>query len=391
MADFNEVIVGDEPMQGLSSSNSRQYYKVVIVDDEPWTREVIKTLADWEALGLEIAGEASDGEYGLELIRLIEPDIILTDVKMPHLNGIELIDALRKENNNAPVIFISGYDDYTYIRSALKLNAVDYLLKPIKQEELNKQLSNCVKILAERKNSRSEGRSLEIGFLDAAWAGKYYILRDNLCDSLNSLNTNIINQKCREIYQLVVKNEGEKPSKGIMVCIYYNLMNTLEHFMISRELSPKDILNKNGTSFVFSRDCSLQEMMDFVQKLYCTASEQMQEFNRNRNRLDITKIKKYMEDNYTDGITLELTAAIFYVSKEYLSKSFKAAAGKGFTEYLTALRMKRARELILDYKVPLKEVGEMVGYMDQAHFYKTFKKFYGKTPGEIQGSIIDNK
>ena len=79
-------------------------YKVVIIDDEPWTREVIKTLANWEALGLEIAGEASDGEYGLELIRLTVPDIILTDVKMPHLNGIDLIDTLRKENNNTPVI-----------------------------------------------------------------------------------------------------------------------------------------------------------------------------------------------------------------------------------------------------------------------------------------------
>ncbi len=366
-------------------------YKVVIIDDEPWTREVIKTLADWEALGLEVAGEASDGEYGLELIRRIEPDIILTDVKMPHLNGIDLIDALRKENNSAPVIFISGYDDYTYIRSALQLNAVDYLLKPLKQEELNKQLTSCVRILAERNNTRNESRSLEIGFLDAAWAGKYYVLRDNLCDSLNSLNTDIINQKCKEIYQLVTENEGKNPSKGIMVCIYYNLMNTLEHFMISRELSPKDILNKNSTSFVFSRDSSLKEMMEFVQKLYGTASEQMRKFNRSRNRLDITKIKKYMEDNYADGITLELTAAIFYVSKEYLSKSFKAATGKGFTEYLTILRMERARELILDYKIPLKEVGEIVGYMDQAHFYKTFKKFYGKTPGEVRGSIIDNK
>jgi two-component system response regulator YesN len=53
--------------------------------------------------------------------------------------------------------------------------------------------------------------------------------------------------------------------------------------------------------------------------------------------------------------------------------------------------MERARELILDYKVPLKEVGEMVGYLDQAHFYKTFKKYFGKTPGEIRGLIIDNK
>jgi Response regulator containing CheY-like receiver domain and AraC-type DNA-binding domain len=70
-------------------------YKVVIVDDEPWTREVIKALGEWEELGLEVVGEASDGEYGLELIRQTTPDIIITDVKMPHRNGIDLIGTLR--------------------------------------------------------------------------------------------------------------------------------------------------------------------------------------------------------------------------------------------------------------------------------------------------------
>ncbi len=366
-------------------------YKVVIVDDEPWTREVIKALGDWEELGLEVVGEASDGEYGLELIRQTAPDIIITDVKMPHRNGIDLIGTLRSEKNKALVIFVSGYDDYSYIRSALKLDAVDYLLKPVKQEELNKQLSSCVGLLAERTDIRMEGKNLESGFLDVSWAGAYYTLRDNLCDSLNSLDTAIILHKCNEIYQLIVKNAGEKPTKGTMICIYYTLMNTLEHFLLSRDLVPREVFQETGTSFVFSSDSSLEEMIQFIQKLYCTASEQMQEYNRSRNRLDIQKIRKYVEDHYTEGITLELTAAIFYVSKEYLSKAFKAAVGKGFTEYQTALRMERAKELIKDYKVPLKEVGELVGYIDQAHFYKTFKRYYGKTPGEVRGSIIDNK
>lgn len=366
-------------------------YKVIIIDDEPWTREVVKTLADWDGLGLEVSGEASDGEYGLELIRHTRPDIIVTDVKMPHLNGIGLIDILRKENNNAPVIFISGYDDYSYIRSALKLDAVDYLLKPVKPEELNKQLAACVQLLEERNQLRSESKVPGNGFLDASWAGKYYSLKDNLSDSLNSLESDIIKQKCSEIKELVVRNEGDNPAKGIVVCIYYTLMNTLEHFMISHDFMPKDILDRNVTSFVFSSEASFQEMIEYVQNLYCLASDRMQELNRNRNRLDIHKIRKYVEEHYTEGITLELTAAIFYVSKEYLSKTFKAETGKGFLEFITSLRMERARELILDYKVPLKEIGEMVGYIDQAHFYKTFKRYYGKTPGEIRGSIIDNK
>ena len=366
-------------------------YKVAIIDDEPWTREVIKDLTDWEALGLELAGEASDGDYGLELIRLTVPDIILTDVKMPHLNGIELIDTLRKENNTSPVIFISGYDDYSYIRSALQLDAVDYLLKPIKEEELNRQISSCVKILAEERNAPIDNKSLELGFLDTPWANQYYLLKDNLYDSLNSLDTKVIKSKCSDIFQMIVKHEGEHPPKRIIIYIYFTLLNILEHFILGREYDFNEILNKKEASFVFCRDCSLKDMMDFVQELFCKASEQIIEFNKNRNRLDIIKVKKYIEDRYTKGITLEHTASAFCVSKEYLSKALKAATGKGFLEYLTELRMTRAKELILDYKVPLKDVGELVGYLDQAHFYKTFKKFYGKTPGEIRGSIIDNK
>ncbi len=366
-------------------------YKVVIIDDEPWTRDVVKTLGDWEGLGLEIVGEASDGEYGLELILQTSPDIILTDVKMPHLNGIDLVDILRKRENNSLVIFISGYDDYSFIRSALKLDAVDYLLKPLKEEELNKQLSSCVRLLSQRKESDKKTISLESGFLEAPWAGKYYALRDNLCDSLNTSDQAIIKDRFNEIYKLITKGEGEEPDKGIMVCIYYNLMNSLEHFLITRDEKPNEILEGKETTFVFSGDSTLVEMLQYVQRLYLEASRKIQEYSRYRNRLDINKIKKYVEEHYSEALTLELTASIFYVSKEYLSKVFKNDTGKGFSEYLTTLRMERAKELILDYKIPIKEVGELVGYLDQAHFYKTFKKYYGKTPGEIRGLIIDNK
>ena len=364
--------------------------KVVIIDDEPWTREVIKELGNWEELGLEIAGEASDGEFALEIIRQTNPDIILTDVKMPHMDGIQLVSTLRSENNRSLVIFISGYDDYVYIRSALKLEAVDYLLKPLKEEELNKQLTACVALLSEREVP-VESKSLERGFLETSWSGKYYKLRDDLCDALNSLDTEVIKQKCDLIYELIILNEGNMPAKSIMVCLYYNLMYTLEHFLVSRVDNSKKILCEKNLTFVFSRDSSVEELIDHIKQLCISIAFSIRENNRNRNRLDIDKIRTYIQDHYTEGITLEHTATIFYVSKEYLSKVFRIETGKGFLEYLTMLRMERARELITDYKVPIKEVGELVGYIDQAHFYKTFKKYHGKTPGEIRSLIIDNK
>ena len=135
-------------------------YKAVIIDDEPWTREVIKSLGQWKELGIEVIGEASDGEYGRELISHLLPDIILTDVRMPHLNGIELVTRLRKEGNSAKVIIVSGYDDFDYIHSVIKLDVIDYLLKPVKPEELNEQLARAVEQLQKEKLSRS-GESMD--------------------------------------------------------------------------------------------------------------------------------------------------------------------------------------------------------------------------------------
>lgn len=71
-------------------------YKAVIVDDEKWTRQVIRGLGEWEKNNIIIAGEASDGEYGLELIRQVKPDIVLTDVCMPHLSGLEQMEQIRR-------------------------------------------------------------------------------------------------------------------------------------------------------------------------------------------------------------------------------------------------------------------------------------------------------
>ena len=108
-------------------------YTAIVIDDEIWTRDVVKGLGKWDELGIEIIAEASDGEYGLELITCLNPNIIITDVKMPCMSGLDLVRTLRESGNRAKVIFVSGFDEFTYIHNAIKLEASDYLLKPIKR------------------------------------------------------------------------------------------------------------------------------------------------------------------------------------------------------------------------------------------------------------------
>ena len=360
----------------------KQLYKAVIIDDERWTRQVIRSLGKWQELGIEIAGEASDGEYGLELIRQVKPDILITDVCMPQTNGLELVEKLRALGEPMQVIFISGYDDYSYVRSAMKMGVVDYLLKPVKEEELNRQLEVCVQKLAGYQENGRE--KFSAGFLKEEWAEVFYKKRDDFAECLNSMDLALIETKLNSINGFLQDRMGELPDKSSLISIYYMFTNILQRYIVGKRYKPAEIFREENTVFVFSAESSPASMMDFLTDLFLRAVSAVEELAKGRNRLDIARIQKYMEEHYKEGITLEGTANAFYVSKEYLSKVYKQAAGRGFTESVTALRMEKAKELLTEYKVPIKEAGEMVGYVDQAHFYKTFKKYFGVTPGEMK-------
>lgn len=110
--------------------------KVVIVEDEGLVRRGIVQAVDWPSVDCAVVGEAANGEEGLEVIRRERPDLVVTDIKMPKMDGIEMLRQLRAEGNKAAVILLTAYSDFTYAQAAVKLGAVDYLLKPFHDGEL---------------------------------------------------------------------------------------------------------------------------------------------------------------------------------------------------------------------------------------------------------------
>lgn len=365
-------------------------YSVVIIDDEPWTREVVKHLGRWKELGLTIAGEASDGDLGLEMVRELQPDIILTDVRMPYLSGIELIRTLRAEKNDAQVIFFSGYDDSSYIRSALRLGADDYLLKPIKPNELNERLEKCVEARKRRSAEISESGTVIAkapGFIDTAWAKPFYLLCEALQLALQSGDISAVEKKLTEIRSLITQNEGEEPRSSSLIQVYFALMGTLQRFISSSGYSVDEVFGKNDTAFVFGRESTCAALFRFTRELLLVAVERVSDLTRNSTKLNLEAVRDFAKESYTRGITLEETAAHFFVTKEYLSKVFKMKFGEGFTEYVTKLRMERALRLMCEYDIAIKDIGPAVGYLDTAHFYRVFKKHFGFTPGQMRAAL----
>ena len=368
---------------------------VVIIDDEPWTREVVKHLGQWKELGLTIIGEASDGDLGLEMVRELRPDIILTDVRMPYLNGIDLVRTLRAENNNSQVIFFSGYDDSTYIRGALRLGASDYLLKPIKPNELNERLKTCVEAIKKsraEKSGANAGITEAPGFIDASWAKPFYLLLTDLQVALQAGEINAVEKKLGEIRALLTQNEGETPHSSALIQVYYAIMGILQRYISDSGYSVEEVFGKSNTAFVFGRDSTSAELFRYTQELLGIAVVRVSDLTRNSTKLNLDTVREFVKESYARGITLEETAAHFYVTKEYLSKVFKMKFGEGFTEYVTKLRMERALRLMSEYDIAIKDIGPAVGYFDTAHFYRVFKKHFGFTPGQMRAALnIDNQ
>ena len=119
-------------------------YKVVLLDDEETIIEGLKATVPWEKYKCKVVGTALNGKEGLELIRTHRPDIVFTDIKMPCLNGLEMLKELTGEYPKMQIIVLSGYRDFSYAQTAIKLGVLRFLLKPSKMEEIHEALNAAI-------------------------------------------------------------------------------------------------------------------------------------------------------------------------------------------------------------------------------------------------------
>ncbi len=125
--------------------------KLIIADDEQLVRKGLVLTTDWNRYGCEVVGEASNGLEGYELIKKTKPSLVITDVRMPGLDGIRMIEQLKRDGIKSEFIVISGYSEFEYAKQALKLGVTDFLVKPIEDTELSEALTKACKIISEKE------------------------------------------------------------------------------------------------------------------------------------------------------------------------------------------------------------------------------------------------
>lgn len=187
-------------------------YSVVIIDDELRIRRGIAHCMSWEDMGCVLKGMASNGVEALALIRSVRPDLVITDIRMPDMDGLDLISILRKEGIASLFIVISGYADFEYAQRVIRYGVSDYILKPIEEKKLYESIQNCLNTL--RKKNSSEKHSVSS---DTDGPQKNLIIRKTLhiieSEYMNNLSLSNISERVgvhpNYLSTLFTKNMGE--------------------------------------------------------------------------------------------------------------------------------------------------------------------------------------
>ena len=156
--------------------------RVLLVDDEIMIREGFKRLFDWEAHDCEVVGEAADGMEALTRIDSLHPDIVIMDINIPIMNGLKVIQLSRIKHPDIAFVIVSGYDDFSYCREALRLQITDYILKPVNYEEFGTCIDNLkISLFEQRVSAASEPEKQE----ERTITGITRYLQEHLADEMS--------------------------------------------------------------------------------------------------------------------------------------------------------------------------------------------------------------
>lgn len=351
--------------------------KAIIVDDEKWARSIIRSFGQWTKLGIEIVGEGEDGLEGLDLIEKVKPDIIITDMEMSNMDGVDFLKSIKEKALDAKVIVISGHDNFTYMKQAIKSQAIEYLLKPIDANELNKALENCVKELALSKNMSVLALH---DLFDQAVIEEIIDINKELRVILSGTDQTKLTpilEKLRKKMLYIDKDQGL-----IVRLIHDYIVPILRDEMM-------DVLKNNDgfhslfeqTKVNVKKGMLINDYFQSIETLTSLGLVHRYEQIKSSEKPIAELAKDYINLAYREMISLNDIAERFFISKEYLSSTFKAKYGITIGNYILKKKMEEAIRL-LNEGDSHKSVAEQLGYKDTTYFYKVFKRYYGTTPGD---------
>lgn len=380
-------------------------FKVLLVDDEPFVTKALKVLIDWEGLGYTICGDASHGEEAVEQIKKLKPDVVITDIRMPKMDGLELIKYCSEVLKvNSEFIILSGYSDFKYAQQAIKYSVKEYLLKPIDEDELIESLNSLSKVFQKKKEA------LEESYKKSKLNMTYHFYRNSgsliLQEDITKLNFNYSFEKILSIRYIIEDvDKGEKNNIELTIKEVFNqfhkslsTVEIIKMYINSLVVELMKLINEAGgevDSFMqqYSSFVSNIEELNFAEtekhtlKLCLQSVSYLKSLKDNSSRGVINDVEKYIKKHYMEDINLKLISEKFFMNPVYLGQQFKKYFGKHFNDYINEIRIEEAKRLLARTNKKIYEISEAVGYKNRDYFVGRFQKSTNMTPTEYKRSI----
>ena len=397
---------------------------MVLVEDENFERISIINYIDWDLIGIQIVGEAANGRQGLSVVLNTQPDIVLTDVKMPVMDGIELARHIRAELPKTKIIFLSSYDDFEYARQAIDLNVSAFIKKPVKEGELlrvvkrisdeiseerieqriQKKMQNNYSISANLARQALVNRILTgmpVDGENASQLGLEWLLQASrrLCLIMSIYDADGITHSIDAYMEQLNQQCARLCKRAINVCINAGQLITIS--MLEKDSDRESVdricsLIKNFFRDRGAGDIRMESVCGIGEQglsdLYMSIIQRSSNFYEPKPKTVKAKNKQQIADDieaiiqkhYHLPLTLESIAKSLYFTPNYVGMVYKSVKKTSINNYLMKIRLEKAEELLSDTNIPVNDIAIKCGYGSITYFYKVFKAEKGVTPNEYR-------
>ena len=419
-------------------------YTIIVADDEEELRRALIEKVDWENVGFEVVGEAENGIEALELVEKLNPDVLLTDIRMPFVSGIDLARQVREVHPSTQIAFLSGHDDFSYAQQAIQYNIISYMLKPISAFELTEELRKIKEKIDEQFRKFAAGgretnretvmtffmtllldefqkendakrdqelleKLVDIGFIkNRDGAHMYTVMTTSILNEAEEnvteeTNVNAVNSVLNKYFKVVsFYINGRITSILISTKRGYDKYLHIAVEEISEKI--KRIMGKDSVIGIGRIETGLSNIhkayVESVKAISYSATQKkgiyfiadMEQYKKRAEQISEQALE-IINNNYMDpSISLVSVSNEIAVSPNYLSAMIKKSTGCTFIDLLSRKRINVATDMLLHSNYKIREIAELCGYSDQHYFSYCFKKITGISPNACRrGETEDNK
>ncbi len=392
-------------------------YKMIIIDDDILALQGLSEILKETNSDFTIENTFTNGKEALEYIKTHNVDVIISDIKMPTLDGLELAKICSTNYPHISIILLSAYSFFEYAQTALKYNVFRYILKPVDFDELSVVLEALKKELQAKKLPASKSFLPNSIFLE-----RHQLFSSLLCGFISEksmlskslsdigINIDLNTDKCTIIYARIndfsnyIEHKWHHGRERLytaisrlmpqdssdMYCIFSRYSwNTLEFILMCKDNSDKF----NDNIHLFCNTLQQNLLNNLTLEITIADSPEIYPnffaLLQNRFNLPINDVAQnhitniiipYINEHFSEPLTLKAVASLIPMNASYFSVYFKQITHENFIDYLTKIRMKEAKKLIETTNHSISNICNMVGYKNLSHFYQTFKKLYNDSP-----------